>query len=65
MAVVLTVAVSGLAAPAIASVRVGTSPTGGDSRQAGDRMAVVRRPAAKFRARYQLNLTQARGLLAA
>jgi hypothetical protein len=62
--VALTLAVSAVAAATIAPAPFGTSPTGGDAKQDGGRVAVVRRPVAKFRGRYQLNLTEARRLVA-
>ncbi|HEY7623162.1 MAG TPA: hypothetical protein VH834_25530 [Solirubrobacteraceae bacterium] len=63
MAVVLAVAVGGVASPTIAAAHVGTTPAGGDAPQAGDGVTVARRPAAKVRGRFQLKLADASRLI--
>jgi hypothetical protein len=62
--VALALVVSAFAASTIASAPFGTSPTDGDAKQDRGRAAVVNRPVAKFRGRYQLKLTEARRLVA-
>jgi hypothetical protein len=62
--VALTVTLSAVASATIAAAPIGSTRTGGEAEQDRGQVAVAR-PATKFRSRYQLQLLQARDLLAA
>jgi hypothetical protein len=64
VAVAVAVAVSAVASSTVAAARFATSPTGGEVKERRGQVAVLRRPVGQFRGRYQLRLTEARGLLA-
>jgi hypothetical protein len=64
-ALAATVALGAVASPALAHARIGVGPTVHDPEAHSDRIAGVERRAERFRGRYQLRLSQARGLLGA